>query len=103
MGEWSEEKPNTLTPVRVTEYHAVLAGYAAALEDEFADLEIMKPIYMSSLESGMSEAERLRRWETTEEGQRHKKLKSKLKAIDRIIAACKRLMDRFTMQGFNKY
>ena len=100
--EWAEEDMSALTPARTSNYHAILAGYAGVLEDEYGQLEKRKPVFMSELED-MAENKRLRVWDSSPEGQRYIELKSTLRAVDRVIAACKRRMERFNNEAFNRY
>ena len=103
VSDWTKEESGSLTPERTSNYHSILAGYAAVLEEEFASLEMLKPVFKTALEASASEAQRERVWESSESGQRHIQLKHKLNAIDRIISACKLRMRRFENEAFNRF
>lgn len=96
-----ESKPEALSPKEVTNIQAMLAGYAGVIEEEYAGLEMIEPIFKSGLGFQLSEAQRNRVWAVTPEGQRQIQLKYLLKSLDRIIASCKRLMDRYKHESFN--
>lgn len=99
---FSGSHPNALGPREITDIQTVLAGYAAQIEEEYAKYEMLEPLWKSGIKEG-SEAERNRAWLSSEEGQRQIKLKYILKSVDRVIAACKKRMDRFNNEAYNRY
>lgn len=101
---FSESKAESLSPQVVTDIQSMLAGYSAVLEEEYAKLNMLEPIWKSGLQlSGKSEVTRKRAWECTIEGQRQIALKHLLHAISRIITACNRRMERFKIEAYNSY
>jgi hypothetical protein len=100
--QWAEEKVTALTPERADNYLSVLSGYSALLEEEFGKLEMDEPIWQGSQDQNFPQAKLDRLWNSTPSGQRMIQLKHRLRAVDKIINACKRRLKRFEMQAYNQ-
>lgn len=100
--QFQKEDVDIITPRMADNYLSMLSGYSAQLEEELGRLEMEEAKSWKSLRTSYkTNAEADRAWQGTTEGLRQIELKYTLKAVDKIIAACKRRLDRFKMEAIN--
>ena len=101
--DWKNEDVAALTPERTDNYLSVLSGFSATLEEQYANaikngaekwLKLRIDTKTNSITDKM--------YQVSKEGRLEEDLKRLLKAVDKIIAACKKRMDRFNREAFNQ-
>lgn len=102
--DFNEENVVTLTAERADNYLSRLSGYSALLEEEMGELELHKAReYPKYRDEHKSNVDATMAYDATEEGLRMIKLKRTLKAVDKIISACKNRLKRLENESFNRY
>ncbi len=102
--EFQGETVEGLTPKKVDNYLSMLSAYSAQLEEVLGNLEMKKATdypkfrteYKTNVDASMF-------WDSTPEGLEMIKLKRLLKAVDKIISACKNRLRRMDNEANNKY
>lgn len=100
--DWKSEDKQLLGPTEADNYLSSFSGIGAMLEEEMGRLTMEEPVWKGSQDQKLSEAKLDRLWQVTEDGQRQIQLKYRLRAVDKICAACKARLRRLNNESFNQ-
>ncbi len=104
MLDYKNEKIDGLTGGRVDNYLSMLSGYSAMLEEEMGKLEMIKATEWLGLRNlAKSNVDADRAWDATDNGLRYIQLSRLLRAVDKIISACKQRLKRLENESYNRY
>lgn len=104
LDDYQNENVVTLTAQRADNYRSLLSGYSALLEERLGELEVEKAQRWAEIrEKSKSNSDAENLWNATGSGLEYIKLKSLMKAVDKIRAACKDRLDRLQNESFNRY
>ena len=101
--DWKNEDVAALTPQRTDNYLSVLSAYSATLEEEHGNAIFNGAVrWLELREDSKTNKSTDQEYLASPEGKLELDLKKLLKAVDKIIAACKKRMDRFNREAYNQ-
>jgi hypothetical protein len=97
------ESPEALDGSRTNNYLTMFAGYNSNLLAEYGELEVIRAQMWPELrKNATSDKQCDREWDATAHGLRQIELKYLLKALEKLMSACKSRIEQLKVESFNR-